>query len=93
MSFPITPVGNKLIAEPLPKKEEKINNIYISENANAELAEGKVIAVSDLIKDLYSVGDVILYPSKKGVGQPINGKYYLWLDADINKEEIWGIVS
>lgn len=93
MNFPIQPVGTKLIVEPLPKKEEKINSIVIAENANAELREGKVIAVSKAISKLYNVGDIILYPERKGVGQPINGKFYLWLDSDINKEEVWGTLT
>lgn len=93
MSLPVIPVGNKLLVEPLPKKEEKINNIVIAESVNANLLEGKVAAVSKQIKDLYKVGDVVLYVEGKGVGQPIAGKYYVWLDADVNKEEIYGIVT
>ncbi len=90
--IPVTPVGNKLIVHPLPKQEEELaSGIIVSAAANAELLEGEIVAVSPQIKDLYQVGQIVLYPNRKGVGQIFNGKPYLWLDAETNLQEIWGI--
>lgn len=92
--FPLEPFGNKLIVEPLEKKEEKLDNgIIAPASVNAELREGKVIAVSKTISNLVNPGDIILYPERKGIGQVVEGKYYVWLDATKEKEELWGIVS
>lgn len=90
-NFPV-PYGNKLIVEPLEKKEEALDSgIIMAATANAELMEAKVVAVSQSIKALFSPGDTVLYPSRKGVGQMFGGKAYLWLDATVEKEEIWGV--
>lgn len=88
-NFPIIPVGTKLIVEPLDKEEEKSEGGLTLINSN--LSEGKVVAVSDQIKDFYKEGDIVLYPSKKGVVEPVNGKIYHWLDSNVNLEEIWGL--
>lgn len=90
--IPVIPVGTKLIVHPLPKKDEELaSGIIVSSAANAELLEGEVVAVSQQIANLYSVGDVVLYNARKGVGQIFNGKAYLWLDSETHREEIWGI--
>ncbi len=90
-NFPIKPVGNKLIAIPLPKKESTVGSIVVAESVNAELSQAKIVSVSEQISNVYKVGDVVLYPSRKGIAQIIEGKQYIWLDADVFKEEIWGI--
>lgn len=90
-SFPVEPVGNKIIVLPLEKKEEKMDSgIIIPESANAELREAEVVAVSVEVAHLFEVGETVLYPLRKGVGQVINNKGYLWLDCDVNRDEIWG---
>lgn len=87
--FPITPVGTKLIIEQLDKEEEtSTGGLYM---ANSSLSKGRVVAVAKPISDVYKVGDIILYPTKKGVEEPIAGKAYKWLDAEPNLGEIWGI--
>ena len=90
-NFPIIPTGTKLIALPLPKKESTIGSIVVAESVNAELSQAKVVAVSEQVSNVYKVGHVLYYPSRKGVAQIIDGKQYIWLDADVFKEEIWGI--
>lgn len=90
----IQPVANKLIILPIPKKEETMESgIIIPESANADLREGKVVAVSRQIENLYPIGSIILYPGKKGVGEIINNLPHLWLDSTPEKEEIWGLVT
>lgn len=84
-----TPVNDKIIVLPLERKEEKIGSVVIPGTTNAELSVGRVAAVSDKLKDIFNVDDNVIYPSRSGVGQIIDGKAYLWLRAD----EIWGIES
>lgn len=88
-SFPIEPIGNKLVVEPISTETKKTDGgIYAV--SNAELHEGKVVAVSKSIESLFSIGDIVLYPEKKGNAHVIDGKTYLWLDCTLEKEEIWG---
>lgn len=88
----ITPVGQKLLVLPIAAKESKSSGgIIIPESINvADLREAEVVAVSDEIKDKYSVGDKVLYPSKAGLGQEYNGKLHLWLREDL--DEVWGVL-
>lgn len=88
-NFPITPVGTKLIIEPLLKEDEKSSGGLTL--VNSTLSEGKVVAVSAQLNGLYKVDDIVLYPSKKGIEEPYNGKIFKWLDAETTKEEIYGI--
>ena len=96
--IPVLPVGNKIIVFPLPKKEEQLaSGILEAASVNAELSEGEIVAVSPQVakdsegNNLYKIGDVVLFNSRKGVGQIIEGKPYLWLDTQPHLEEIWGI--
>lgn len=91
-SIPVKPVGNKVLISPLPKEEEELNSgIIIPESVNAELREGLIVEVSDSVKDLYEIGQTVLYYYGKGVGQVFNGKAYLWLNTEPHLEEVWGI--
>lgn len=91
--IPVQPVGHKIIVYPLPKKEEELaSGIVVATTVNAELLEGEIVAVSPQIDaNLYRVGDVVLYNARKGVGQFMNGKPYLWLDTQTHLEEVWGV--
>lgn len=90
----IQPTGLKLIARPLPSEEVTLDDsgIIIPGVAQADLSKGEVIAVSKEVKE-YKVGDIILYPSKKGTGQILNKEPHIWLSTDAMREEIWGIVT
>lgn len=90
----ITPVGAKLLVRPLPKEDEVLDSgIIMPGVANANLMRGEVVAVSSQIKELYKIGDVVLYPEKKGTAQVINQVAHLWLDTEPNLNEVWGIIE
>lgn len=89
MSFPIIPVGTKLLIEPIEKPEEVSGGGIAL--VNSTLSEGKVVAVSSGLSGLYNIGDTVLYPTKKGIEEPFQGTVYRWLDAAPQKEEIYGI--
>lgn len=89
----IRPVGRKLLVMPLPHEEETMpSGIIMPETAMADLSRGEVIEVSEEIKHLYKPGDIILFPSKAGIGQLVNGAIHFWLDSRPETEQIWGIV-
>lgn len=84
----IQPVGDKVLVFPLPKVEEKLDSgIIQAASVNAELSEGKVVAVSSELSKFYKVDDIVLFPAKSGVGQILEGKAHLW----IRNDEIWGV--
>lgn len=76
----ITPVGYKVLVKPLPSKEEFIGGI-IASTVTSELAEGEVIAFADEYKNIYSVGDTVLYYKNRGVSIVYNGEPHEILDG------------
>jgi co-chaperonin GroES (HSP10) len=88
-NFPIIPVGNKILIEELSKEEEKSEGGI--DLVNSALSEGRVVAVSSQLNGVYNVGDIVLFPAKKGTEEPFMGKLYKWLDAEPSFGEIWGI--
>lgn len=90
----IKPQGTKLIVTVLPRVEEKgEGGIIIPGTANADLREGEVVAVGAQLESFISPGDIILFPEKRGCEQRINGKDYLWLDAEQGYNEVWGLIQ
>jgi|ADGO01.1.fsa_nt_gi Co-chaperonin GroES (HSP10) len=85
MKFPRL-LGNRLLVEPISKKEEKVGSIIIPGTANANLQSGKIVAVSIELEN-FQVGETVLFPEGCGTGDMIGGKSYLWLQAT----EIWAI--
>lgn len=86
-TFPRKPVGNKLIVLPLERKDVNLGNIIMPGTVQQPLSEGRVMAVSDEIQDLYSVGEVLIFPTNSGTGHMIEGVTYLVMQAT----EIWMI--
>lgn len=93
MNTVIEPVGKKLLVKKLPFREIKRESGIDIPEAGVGLSEGEVIAVSKEITHLFTKGNIILFPSKKGMAEPRMGMDYLWLDATEGKDEIWGIVQ
>jgi co-chaperonin GroES (HSP10) len=91
MTINIKPVGTKILVSAIEKQEEKIGSILIPGTANAELSYGKIEAVSESISDVFEVGQTVLFPSGKGAVQYVGGLPYIWLDANPDLSEVWGI--
>lgn len=90
----IVPVGRKILVLPLNHVEQKLpSGLIMPASAMADLTEAKIVSVSKEIEHLYKIGDMVLLPSKKGIGQMVNGVLHLWIDTMPEKEEIWGIVQ
>jgi co-chaperonin GroES (HSP10) len=91
----VKPVGQRLLVLPLKKKESKLtdSDLIIPETAYADLNEGKVVSVSSEVAHLYKKDDIVLYPSKKGVGMIIDNVPHLWLSTEVGRDEVWGILQ
>ena len=87
VSIPVKPRGNKIIAEPIEKKEEKIGSLFIPGTVNVNLSYARIVAVTEDTEHTFKVGETIMYPSEgAGLGQMIKGKHYIWFQLG----EIWG---
>ncbi len=91
----VQPVGFKILVKPLKREEETFDSgIILPGTANAELSKAEVVAVSNELSKVYKVGDIILFPSKSGVGFLIGKEAHLWLNAEPNgAAEVWGILN
>lgn len=91
----IQPVGSKILVKPIKRKEDKLDSgIIIPGTANAELSEAEVVAVSAELSKVYKVGDIVLFPSKAGVGFAVGNVPHLWLNCDpMGAAEVWGILN
>jgi co-chaperonin GroES (HSP10) len=88
----IIPDGRKLLVLPIAAKEDSLNGIIIPAGvATADLSEAEVVEVSKDLSDKFKKGDIVMHPSKSGLGQLYQGKLHLWLREEIG--EIWGVVS
>ena len=64
MAQSIKPVGYKLLVLPLEEKNYVTKgNIELVDN---QLMCGKVIEVGEETKDIYSIGDVVIFPKNSG---------------------------
>ena len=84
----IKPVGQRLIVFPLPDEETITDaNIVVMD---MQLTKGELVGVSDELKDVYSVGDTVIFPKETGLSIHYKKKSCLWLN---NQTDIWGIVT
>jgi co-chaperonin GroES (HSP10) len=82
-------LGGRLIVKPLEQKEEISEGVIIPKTANSNLTEGLVILADPDIEKYIKKGNIVIFPTGSGVGQFIDNKPHLWLNAN----EIWGTFS
>lgn len=82
----IKPQGDKLIVLPIEKTENHKTQGGI-ELVDFELNEGKVIEVSEHLSNVYSQGDIIVYPKNVGLSLSYQGRPHIW----VRNDEVWGI--
>jgi len=87
--MPDSLLGGRLIVKPLEQKEEISEGVIIPKTANAALTEGLVILADPDIEKYIKKGNIVIFPTGSGVGQFIDNKPHLWLNAN----EIWGTFS
>lgn len=79
-------LGGRIIVKILEAKEEISEGVIIPKTANAALMEGLVVLADPDIEKYIKVGNIVIFPAGEGVGQFINNKPHLWLDAN----RVWG---
>ncbi|MFP4118132.1 MAG: co-chaperone GroES [Candidatus Woesearchaeota archaeon] len=58
----VKPLGNRVIIEPKKQEEKTKGGIYLPETAQDKKNTGKVVAISDSIKECpFSVGDTVMF--------------------------------
>ncbi len=58
----VKPLGNRVIIEPIKKEAKTKGGIYLPETAQEKENTGKVVAISDSIKDCqFAVGDTVMF--------------------------------
>jgi len=72
-------IGENLIILPIDNETTAQNSEIII--VNKQLAYGEVQAVSDEYKDVYKVGDIVIYAAGAGISQQYNKKSCVWLNA------------
>lgn len=87
MTINLRPLGDKLLVQPIKKKERMIGSIIEAQTANAQLEEGTVLLISADQEPVFKVGEVVLYPTGAGVGEMRSGVWCRWLSTI----EVWAI--
>ena len=85
--IPIAGTSNRVLVEPNKAEEKTASGIIIPDSAKEKPQEGKVVAVSDDLKDeqpTVKVGDTILYGKYSGTELNFEGVDYLMMkETDI----------
>lgn len=88
----LKPQGVKLIVHPIEKENFKTEGGL--EIVQMDLQEGDVMEVSDELKDIYAVGDIVLYPKGAGLGVMYQKKSCVFLSGEGNgRGDIIAIVT
>jgi len=73
----IQPEGQTLIVLPLSAQEvETSGGIVINDTV---LQKGKVLAVSNELKEVYSINDIIIFPENSGISVRHEDQQCLWV--------------
>ena len=84
---PIAGTDNRVLVEPNKAEEKTASGIIIPDSAKEKPQQGKVVAVSDDLKDVQptvKVGDIVLYGKYGGTELTFEGVDYLMMkESDI----------
>ena len=84
---PIAGTNNRVLVEPNPAEEKTASGIIIPDSAKEKPQQGKVVAVSNDLKDeqpTVKVGDTVLYGKYGGTELTFDGTDYLMMkESDI----------
>jgi co-chaperonin GroES (HSP10) len=81
MSNLVRPVGQKLLISPIVEGEETVNGVLIPGVNNADLAKGKIVAVSPYLLHAYNEGENVLYYEKRAIGVIHDKKPHYLIDG------------
>lgn len=81
MSNLVRPVGQKLLISPIVEDEITQNGVVIATTNNADLAKGKIVAVSTYLIHAYNEGETVLYYEKRAIGVIHDKKPHYLIDG------------
>lgn len=87
----IKPVGNRMVLEIKKLEEKEVSGIIIINNEESDELIGDIIALSDELKskEIFSIGDRVIYKDFKGQSVNSNDKDLLIID----EEDVLGIIE
>ncbi len=87
----IKPVGNRMVLEIKKLEEKEVSGIIIINNEESDELIGDIIALSDELKskEIFSIGDRVIYKDFKGQSVNSNDKELLIID----EEDVLGIIE
>ncbi len=89
---PIAGTNNRVLVEPAKAEEKTASGIIIPDSAKEKPQQGKVIAVSDDLKDeqpTVKIGDTVLYGKYSGTELNFDGVDYLMM----KENDIYAIIN
>lgn len=81
MAANITPLADRLVAEPIEQESKTASGIYLPENAKEKPVTARVLAVGKDVKNV-KVKDKILYKEFSTTEVKIDGKEYILLKEE-----------
>jgi chaperonin GroES len=82
------PLGDRVLVERLDEASTTSTGIIIPDNAKEKPSEGKVVAVSDDVKNI-TCGDTVVFGKYTGNELTLENKQYLVIETD----DIFGIIK
>ena len=62
----ITPIGNRVLVKPVPRKETTDSGIYLPDQQQIQIPQGTVVAVGDTVKEI-KPGDFVQWLEEASV--------------------------
>ena len=87
-SMNFQPLGNRILVERMEEASTTSTGIIIPDNAKEKPSQGKVVAVSDDVKNVAN-GDTVVFGKYSGNELTLDGSKYIVIDVD----DVFGIVK
>ncbi len=82
------PLGKRILVERMEEASTTSTGIIIPDNAKEKPSQGKVIAISDDVKNI-SNGDIVVFGKYSGNELTLDGSKYIVIELD----DIFGIIK
>ncbi len=82
------PLGNRILVERMEEANTTSTGIIIPDNAKEKPSQGKVVAISDEVKNI-SNGDTVVFGKYSGSELTLDGNKYIVIDVD----DVFGIIK
>ena len=82
------PLGNRILVERMEEASTTSTGIIIPDNAKEKPSQGKVVAISDEVKNIAN-GDTVVFGKYSGNELSLDGTKYIVIDVD----DVFGIIK